>query len=383
MSILSKMLGGGSRNRTTSQSQSINDPRYMQERNQTLDMMDTVTGRTWQGYTDAQGKPIQRFSPFGTDIMGKVDPVTGQRVGGAFNITRNTVGTGLAPGTVDPTTGKLTGAGAYNQAINTAGNIANRSFGPIAGGNLISGGGPGTPQLSQYMNQYDQGVIDKVGQDYAKALEIGQRNTGASARAAGTFGGSRHGVQEALSDELNTKNYLSTVAGLRQAGFNQAADRMSGDLNRGIQAQIASGNLGLGQGQLNLAGAGQQASLQDTARRAAYGDAQALQQIGLLQQANDQRQLDFDYGQFKEEQMHPERMLALRQSILSGLPYNQQTTKTSPQTRNPMTGMLGGALGGLGAAGMAGQLGGAGAVAGLTPAGWAMLGGGALLGAMS
>ena len=380
MSILNNLLSGGSRNRTSTVSQSINDPRYMKERNATLDLMNTVTGREWQGYTDAQGNPIQRFANFGDDILGKVDPATGQRVGGAFNITRNTVGTGLEPGKIDPTTGKLTGAGAYNQAINTAGNIANRSFGPIAGGNLISGGGAGTPQLSQYMNQYDQGVIDKVGQDYAKALEIGSRNVGSSARAANAFGGSRHGVQEALSDDLNTQNYLGTVAGLRQAGFNQAADRMSGDLNRSLQGQIAQGNLGLGQGQLNLAGAGQQAALQDTARRAAYGDAQALQQIGLLQQANNQRQLDFDYGQFKEQQTHPERILALRQSILRGLPYNRQTTKTTPQTRNPMTGMLGGLLGGAGLAGSTGML----TSAGMTnPWGWGMLAGGALLGAMS
>ena len=345
MSILSKMLGGGSRNRTTTQSQSINDPRYMQERNQTFDLMNTVTNTPFQSYTDP------RFANFNQDQTNSMQGV------------RNLQGTGQ---------------GVYNQAIGTAGNIANRSFGPIAGGNLISGGGPGTPQLSQYMNQYDQGVIDNVTRDYQKAQELGLRTAGANARAAGTFGGSRHGVQEALSDELNTKNYLSTVAGLRQAGFNQAADRMSGDLNRGLQAQIAQGNLGLGQGQLNLAGAGQQASLQDTARRAAYGDAQALQNIGLLQQANDQRQLDFDYQQHQEEQMHPERMLALRQSILSGLPYNQQTTMTSPQTRNPMTGMLGGAATG----GALGSLGGLTFAANPVAMGGLMLGGG-LLGGMS
>tara|TARA_R110002020_G_scaffold255088_2_gene468884 strand:- start:13247 stop:14233 length:987 start_codon:yes stop_codon:yes gene_type:complete len=328
-------------------------------------MMDTVSSTPWQSY---QGT---RFTPFGTDIMGTVDPVTGQRVGGALNLTRNAVGMGQGP------------QGTYNQALSTAGNVANRSFGPIQGGNLITGGGPGTPQLSQYMNQYDQGVIDKVGQDFAKAKELGLRNVGSQAHASRAFGGSRHGVQEALSDEANTQNYLGTVAGLRQAGFNQAADRMSGDLNRGLQSKIASGNLGLGTGQLNLAGAGQQAALQDTARRAAYGDAQALQQIGLLQQAQGQRQEDFNFAQHQAEQQNPARMLALRQSILGGLPYNQQTTATKQQTKNPLTAILGGGLGGLGAAGMAGQIGGAGAVAGLTPVGWGLIGGGALLGAMS
>ena len=349
MSILSSILGGGSRNRTTTQSQSINDPRYMQERNKTFDLMNTVTDTPFQSYTDP------RFANFNQDQTNSMQGV------------RNLQGTGQ---------------GVYNQAIGTAGNIANQSFNPIQAGNLISGGGPGTPQLSQYMNQYDQGVIDKVGQDFAKAQELGLRNVGSQAHASRAFGGSRHGVQEALSNEANTQNYLGTVAGLRQAGFNQAADRMSGDLNRGLQGQIAQGNLGLGQGQLNLAGAGQQASLQDTARRAAYGDNEALMKMGLLQQGQNQQQLDFDYNQFQNEQMHPQRMLALRQSILSGLPYNKQTTMTSPQSRSGMTGMLGGALSGLGMAGAAGQIGGAGAVAGLTPWGWAALGGGALLGAM-
>ena len=361
------------RNVSSTTTQSINDPRYMQERNQTLDMMDTVSGAGFQGYTDAQGNPIQRFTPFGTDIMGTVDPVTGQRVGGALNLTRGAVGMGGGP------------QGTYNQAIGTAGNIAGRSFSPIQGGNLITGGGPGTPQLSQYMNQYDEGVIDKVGQDFQKAQELGLRDAGARARQANVFGGSRHGVQESLSNQANTQNYLNTVAQLRQSGFNQAADRMSGDLNRGLQSQIASGNLGLGTGQLNLAGAGQQAALQDTARRAAYGDAQALQQIGLLQQAQGQRQEDFNFQQFQAEQQHPERMLALRKNILSGLPYNQQTTATQQQTKNPLTGMLGGALGGLGMAGATGMLGtsAAGGLAMTNPWGWGLIGGGALLGAMS
>ena len=301
-------LGGGSRNKTATTSQSINDPRYMKSRDATLDMMDNVTSGGYTPYTDP------RFAGFNQDQLSAMQGV------------RNLQGTGQ---------------GVYNQAIGTAGNIANRSFNPIQAGNLISGGGPGTPQLSQYMNQYDQGVIDKVGRDFQKAQELGLRNEGAQARAAGVFGGSRHGVQEALSSSENTQNYLNTVSGLRQAGFNQAADRMSGDLNRGLQGQIAQGNLGLGQGQLNLAGARAQAGLQDTARQAAYGDQDALMKMGLLQQGQEQQQLDFDYGQFKEAQAHPERMLALRSSILSGLPYNQQTTQSTPQTKNPMTGMLG------------------------------------------
>lgn len=343
--MLDKLFGGGSRNKTSTVSQSINDPRFMKERDRTFDLMNTVTNTPFQNYTDP------RFADFNTDQLN------------AMQATRNLQGSGQNN---------------YQNAQNVAGNVANRSFGPITGGNLITGGSPGGPQLSQYMNQYDQGVIDKVGQDYAKALEIGSRNVGSSARAANAFGGSRHGVQEALSDDLNTQNYLGTVAGLRQAGFNQAADRMAGDLNRGLQAQIASGNLGLGQGQLNLAGANQQAALQDTARRAAYGDAQALQQIGLLQQAQNQQQLNFDYNQFQQQQMHPERMLALRQSILGGLPYNQQTIKTTPQTRNPITGMLGGAA----TAGALGAMGGLTFSANPIAMGGLMLGGG-LLGAMS
>ncbi|MCH9787292.1 MAG: hypothetical protein K0U55_12780 [Gammaproteobacteria bacterium] len=106
--------------------------------------------------------------------------------------------------------------------------------------------------IADYMNPYEQAVIDAALGDVARAGER-QRNTlDAQAVAAGAFGGSRQGIESA---EL-TRNILEqqgrTASNLRQAGYESASQRAQAAYEAAKARQIQGAGL---TGQLGQAGA--------------------------------------------------------------------------------------------------------------------------------
>jgi hypothetical protein len=179
--------------------------------------------------------------------------------------------------------------------------------------------------LTNYFNPYETQVVDNATADIERARQIAGMTDAAKATAAGAFGGSRHGVADSLTNEAYDRNTNTTVAGLRQAGFTQAAQ---------LAAQDAA--------QTNAA-AQQQAQL-DAARRAAdaeaanrsyetnIGNNQAAQtanqsaqatRAGLLGNLSAQ-----EYAQYKDAQDRPLTIQQLINQAL-GLVPNTGTTATS------------------------------------------------------
>ena len=448
MSILSKALGlsGGSRNReqkstynntNTSNVNNTNtidrttstglDATFLNNRDNLFNLLNstlygTTTGKDGKTIVDptkASGfkryidpttnLPINRFEGFGTDILG-TGGAAGTGIGGtggSFNMIRNMMGKGQAPGTVDPTTGVRTGGGTYYNAMDTATDIMGRKFDPIRAGTIVPGtvdpvtGKTIAPTVSDYMNPYQDQVIDRVKRDYMDAEALSLRGEGARARANRAFGGERHAQEENRVSEQNMDSYLDAVSGIRERGFDRATGLMTSDLNRRLSGDVSTGNLGLGTGQLNLAGSGAVTDMFNNLRNAGFSDAEAMTRIGMMIQGEEQKKKDFDFGEFSLERDDPMRKLMAGSGILSSLPYGTTgkvsgsdtltgSTKTTgsgtnitsmpSQRRNPMTGALGGALGGLGMAGATGLLGKAGMV---SPWGWALPVGMGLMGAMS
>lgn len=193
----------------------------------------------------------------------------------------------------------------------------NGAFDAIAGfqnyqpGNFLSG------DISAYQNPYQQAVISGVQGDFDRIRQSTMGMVDDAAQRAGAFGGSRHGIAtgQALGDVGRAE--ASQLAGLRSAGFNDAAGRMLSDQDRALAfEQMKLGTAGQ-LGNLGLAGGGY------------------LRNI-------DQQGLDTRYSDFLDQQNWGVRNLGLLSGTLGGLPGGSSTTQK--QSGSGLGGFLGGAL---------------------------------------
>ena len=76
--------------------------------------------------------------------------------------------------------------------------------------------------VNQYMNPYQQQVIDTTLSDIERQRQQAQLRDRAAAVQAKAFGGSRQGVAEALTNEAYQRTAANTVANLRSQGFTNA-----------------------------------------------------------------------------------------------------------------------------------------------------------------
>ena len=77
-------------------------------------------------------------------------------------------------------------------------------------------------QIQAQMNPYDQNVVDTTQADLERQRQMAVNATGDAATAAGAFGGSRHGVAEALTNEASGRTAAGILAQLRQQGYANA-----------------------------------------------------------------------------------------------------------------------------------------------------------------
>ena len=172
----------------------------------------------------------------------------------------------------------------------------------------------GAQGMSQYMNPFQQDVVDVALGDIERARQMQQMQGAAQAQRAGAFGGSRQGVAEALTNEAALREAGRTAAGLRSEGFQFAAGMGQQDAARQLQAQAANQGVDLSiedanaqlrqqallsNQQAGLAGAGlrmqagaQLADIGSMTQNLGFTQAAQLGQIGQQQQAATQAQLD-------------------------------------------------------------------------------------------
>jgi len=161
-----------------------------------------------------------------------------------------------------------------------------------------------------FMNQYEDAAVQQALADVQRAGDIQQQGAAAQAVGAGAFGGSRAAVQEAEIGRNILEQQGRTAAGMRQAGFESAANRsqqafeaqqgrtqgaaqLTGALgaqgsSAAMNAAQSAGQLGLSAEQLAAGQAGQIGQLGIAASTAgmqseqqAAANAQALAQTGM------------------------------------------------------------------------------------------------------
>ena len=143
----------------------------------------------------------------------------------------------------------------------------------------------------QYMNPYENQVIQSALADVTRGYQGQQRNLATQAIGSGAFGGGREGVERAILGSEFQKNIGDISGRLRQTGFESGAARFAQD--RAAQlgaAQAQLQGLATGAGGLSQAGATErgieQAQLlegyRDFVEEQGFGMGQVQQVIGAL-----------------------------------------------------------------------------------------------------
>ena len=195
----------------------------------------------------------------------------------------------------------IQGQGAGQAGITSAQNIANQmQQAAVAGQQAAQPFLQAAQQFSgpqafdQFMSPYQEQVIDSTREELQRELDRQQAQLGAAAVQSGAFGGGRFGVAQGELAAQGAQGIASTLANLKQQGFQQAqqsaAQALAQQIGLGTAAQQqAMANLGLfGQGiQGQLAGsqAAQQQAGQNVGLFGAAGQQQLGVGSGLMQQA--------------------------------------------------------------------------------------------------
>lgn len=188
------------------------------------------------------------------------------------------------------------------EALKKAALGSTNNFADIASGKVSLA----NTDLSPYLNPYTNEVVDKSLADADKSRVQALMGNSDAAIKAGAFGGSRHGVTDAVTNAEALQDQGLLASQLRSAGFTQAQSAAQGDIaNRITGAQ-------------------------------GYSDATSkaiaeLLGIGSQEQSTAQAKIDADMAKFNEPRQNQIDNLNLRLSALGMSPYGKTETanKTS------------------------------------------------------
>ena len=200
---------------------------------------------------------------------------------------------------------------------------------------LNQAGQTSVANIGQYMNPYQEQVIDRIGQLGARNLSerilpevegryisAGQLGFGGRQPGMGTPSGMMTDTARAVRDTQEA--VLAQQAQALQGGFNEATRLASSDLSRFAGLGETMGGLAQGDIGQQLAGAKQLAGMGAQAQELGLTGAGALQQAGGVQQAQAQRNIDVAYENFLKQEGYPQEqinnMLATFQGIKAGVP---------------------------------------------------------------
>ena len=203
-------------------------------------------------------------------------------------------------------------------------------------------------QLAQFINPYQQLVIDRALENINRQGQLSQQNLQAQAVRAGAFGGSREGVQRAeLARGLaETKN--TAITNLLNQGYQQAMQAYDTQRARQLQGAQLGGQLAQGIGALGAQN--QMLGQQDVTF--GYG-------LGQQQQAQQQRELDALRASQLQAAYQPYQQLGFLSDIYKGAPSTQMAVTTqsapAPSPFQQVAGLATGALATFGAINTAGK----------------------------
>ena len=252
--------------------------------------------------------------------------------------------------------------------------------------------------VSEYMNPYEDMAVQQALKDIRREGDIAQTAQQAAGVQAGAFGGSRQGLQSAELAGNIFREQGRTAAGMRQAGFQNAMQQAQQESQFGRQlgsqafeqarqrqlamgqglaglgaqqgamaaqraqtlGQLGTGYAGIGAAQAQEAarlglGIGQlgttQANIAGMGQNMLGQQAQLQSQLGAMQQAQTQRELDARYQNQMRQLYEPYQRMGFMADILKPSIGSAQMALTSQTAPSPSiwSQLIGGGIAGLGA----------------------------------
>lgn len=323
------MSGGGSSPSTNTVVQQSNIPQFVQDYSgSNMQLAGAISNTPYQAY---QGQRIADFTPNQQQ---------------SFDMTKNA-------------------AGSYQPAVNAATSATQQNMGSTFGQQFnpqaVQSQNFNQADIGSYMNPFLQQSLTPQLQMLQRQQGMDQLGVNQGATSAGAFGDARQGV----ADANNKMNYGLLASNLIGQGynnaFNSAAQNFQTDASRNLGAQQfnqqqALASFGANAGQFNtersqqLQGASQLANLGAQQQALGLAGANAVGQVGAMQQGQNQQNLTTAYNDFLDQRNYPIEMLNVRESALSSNPYNttRLTTSPPPNTMAQNLGAFGALAGGAG-----------------------------------
>ena len=180
----------------------------------------------------------------------------------------------------------------------------------------------------QFMDPFQQEVIDASLRDISRAGEMERQKLSDAAVGAGAFGGSRDALLQAEQYRGQMQQMADTAARLRSAGFQQAQQTGMGafEAARGRDLGIA--------GLIGQAG-GQIGGLATQAQAQAGQDIATLQGLGGMSQAQQQAQFDAARASELERLYEPYKRVGFMTDVMGGTPSVQSSMTATPPAQQP------------------------------------------------
>tara|TARA_R110002020_G_scaffold377125_1_gene588210 strand:- start:108 stop:3272 length:3165 start_codon:yes stop_codon:yes gene_type:complete len=184
-----------------------------------------------------------------------------------------------------------------------------------------------TEQITEYMNPYQQAVVDIEKREAQKQFEsqvVPQLAQQAAQSQA--FGGSRQGILEGMAADTQQRLLADIQAKGSAQAYQDAVQRLEAERSRTGQA------------------AGQLATMAPNQFKTRLGEIGALQTVGEEKQKLTQQALNEAYAQYFKEQQYPYETMGRYQSVVTGAPLSA-TQYVPPPAAGPSIGqqLLGGA----------------------------------------
>ena len=263
------------------------------------------------------------------------------------------------------------GAGpAGTQNLTQAGQAFGASAGQFAPGQGYTAEGFDPNTISRFQNPFEQQAVQQALADIRREGEIARNQQTAAAVQTGAFGGSRDILARGELGRNVLEQQARTAAGMRQAGFQNAAQqaqaafeaqqrRAQAESQFGTQTgqaafeaarardlQRGQGLMGLGIGSLGTT----QANIANLGQGMLGQQAQVQSQLGALGQQTQQRQFDADYQQALRQAYEPYQRFGWMSDILKPTIGTGQSTLTGATAPSPsgFSQLVGAGIAGLG-----------------------------------
>lgn len=222
--------------------------------------------------------------------------------------------------------------GTLNSALGAATDVGTGPLGAAAAAPYMAGANKTfTGQtVNDYMSPYIQNVTDRNAQlagrafneQFLPGLERTFGATGADARSSAYRRAADKGTRD-IAEGLSAQNLAALNQGYQTAGTLFGADASRQGSLAGLAGNQATADAGT-----RLNAAGQMGTLAQLQKQLNLTDVGALQQVGGMQQAQNQGSLDLAHQDFVDQRDYPKSQLAFMQSMIQGLPYNKNVSST-------------------------------------------------------